>query len=90
MEELIRLLNIPEGIVELVKTSDGFYMGRAIGDIGANVWLGVPSFHDGPGRDRSRATWRSMSYRERRRGLRMARRFDVRLREMFGGDPYGR
>ena len=65
METLLDLLNLPPTLAEVTVTSDGYYMARADGDCGFNVFLGKPSLHPGPGQDRTRAQWRKLSKSER-------------------------
>ena len=64
---LIDLMNLgPLGVTDVVRTSDGFYLGRAPGDIGYNVFIGKPSPpHEGPGRERSLALWEGLTVQER-------------------------
>lgn len=86
MKELMNLLNIPSSfkLAELSVTSDGFYLGRAAGDIGFNRFLGKPSFKAGPGRERSRSVWRELSFSGRRRAVAQARKLGIELRSMLG------
>ena len=62
-EMLIRLMNLrPTGAVDVCRTSDGFYMGRAEGDMGYNMFLGKPvPIHYGPGLEMTRAYWASLT-----------------------------
>ncbi len=91
MQNLIDLLNIPASFdaVALTKTSDGFYLARTAGDCGFNLFLGKPNRpHDGPGLERSRATWQRFTFGERRGVVRVARGVGVDLRrELFGRAP---
>ena len=88
MNNLMALLNIPKSfnLVELGRTSDGHWLGRLHGDCGFNLFLGQPSFHPGPGRDRSRATWRALSFGDKRRLVRYARTFKLSCRTVLGRD----
>lgn len=86
MDELMALLNIPEGVAEVTLTSDGFFLARASGDIGFNMFLGRPSFHPGPGRDLTRRVWGQLTFAGRRRAIRQARRFRIPIRRLLGGE----
>ena len=67
MENLINLMNLQiTGIESVIRTSDGFYLGREPGDIGYNMFIGCPSTpHPGPGRDRTQKVWQSLNKQER-------------------------
>lgn len=63
---LLDVLNLrPAGIVDVVRTGDGCFIGQAPGDIGYNVFIGRPSHHLGPGQDRSRKRWAELTEEER-------------------------
>ncbi len=63
---LIDLMNLgPLGVTDVVRTSDGFYLGQAPGDLGYNVFIGKPNPHEGPGRERSRGLWEGLTVQER-------------------------
>lgn len=63
---LIDLMNLgPLGVTNVVRMSDGFYVGQAPGDIGYNVFIGKPSTQEGPGRERSREVWEGLTEQER-------------------------
>ena len=65
-ENLLNLMNLRLlGIADVIRTSDGFYMGRSPGDIGYNVFIGKPNPNEGPGRRRSRAVWEVLTEHER-------------------------
>jgi len=60
---LLRLLHIPAdllGIDGIVKTPDGFYLGKLVGDIGYNVFLGEPS-HTTPNQEATRELWETLT-----------------------------
>lgn len=85
MKELIRLLNIPDAFraVELMRTSDGFYLARQEGDCGFNLFLGVPSARPGPGREATLQMWAGHSFGQRRRTVRAARAARCELRRFL-------
>ena len=64
---LLRLMNLPlSRFSGVVRTSDGFYIGREQGDIGYNAFLGNPApVHDGPGLENTLRVWASLSESER-------------------------
>ena len=66
-DNLIDLMNLgPLGVEDVVRTSDGFYLGQAPGDIGYNVFIGKPDpVHEGPGVERSRAVWEGLTVQQR-------------------------
>ena len=66
-KNLIKLMNLgPTGAVDVVRTSDGFYLGQAPGDIGYNMFIGRPSpVHEGPGLEHTLAVWESLTVQER-------------------------
>ena len=65
-DNLINLMCLgPLGVTGVVRTSDGFYIGQAPGDIGYNVFIGKPAQHEGPGREHSRAVWEGLTVQER-------------------------
>ena len=65
-ENLLNLMNLNLlGLADVVRTSDGFYLGRAPGDIGHNVFIGCPNPNEGPGRERSREVWEALTSQER-------------------------
>jgi len=64
-DNLLNLMNLgPLGVADVIRTSDGFYLGQAPGDIGYNVFIGSPSTHEGPGRERSRKVWDALTEQE--------------------------
>lgn len=65
-ENLLNLMNLRLlGLVDVVRTSDGFYIGQKPGDIGYNAFIGKPNPNEGPGRRRSREVWEALTERER-------------------------
>lgn len=65
-ELLINLLNLrPAGVVDVVLTTDGHFIGKAPGDVGYNAFLGKPKNAPGPGQDRTRELWKTLSDAER-------------------------
>lgn len=65
-ELLINLLNLrPSGAVDVIRTTDGHFIGRAFADPGYNLFIGKPSGAAGPGQDRSREVWETFSDSER-------------------------
>lgn len=63
---LINLLNLrPAGVVDVVLTTDGHFIGRRDGEPGYNAFIGRPSGAPGPGMDRSRELWETFSDVER-------------------------
>jgi hypothetical protein len=73
-EALLRLMNLPPCRFDgVVRTSDGFYLGRVKGDLGYNAFLGKPKPpHPGPGRDLTLNTWGKLTPTERRAVLALA------------------
>ncbi len=64
MENLINVLNLrPTGAVAICR---GDYMGQLLGDAGYNLFIGKPSHHEGPGRQRTREVWSGLTEEERR------------------------
>lgn len=74
MKTLLKLMNLPPSMYDGVcKTSDGFYMGKGVGDIGYNTFLGRPAPpHAGPGRNHTLAVWSQLSSSERQAVLVLA------------------
>jgi hypothetical protein len=65
-ENLLNLLNLrPSGAVDVIRTIDGHFIGRAFGDPGYNLFIGKPSGRPGPGMDRTREVWETFSDSER-------------------------
>ncbi len=65
-ELLINLLNLrPAGVVDVVLTIDGHFIGRRPGEPGYNAFFGKPKNAPGPGQDRSRELWETFSDSER-------------------------
>ena len=63
---LINLLNLrPAGVVDVVLTTDGHFVGQNAGEVGYNAFIGRPSGQPGPGMDRSREVWQTFSDVER-------------------------
>ena len=89
-EALLRLMCLPLSQFDGVcRTSDGFYMAMAKGDIGYNHFLGKPNPpHPGPGRDMMLATWAKLSNDERQAVLSLAAHpidgCPIRLAKDFG------
>lgn len=83
MTELMRLLHIPRNIADITRTSDGFFLARPVGDIAYNVFLGKPSFHPGPGKDRSREVWAQLTFTQRKAAVRQSRTFGLSLSDML-------
>lgn len=72
----------PEGLVDVIRTSDGCYVGRPWGDIGYNVFLGRPS--PGPaGRAASWRKFRALTLNQRKGVVLAARRRNVDLRQFL-------
>ena len=74
-EALLRLMSIGPslGIVAVVRTSDGFYLGQQEGDLGYNAFIGrPPPPHPGPGRDMMLETWAGLTADEKRAVLMLA------------------
>ncbi len=65
---LLAVMNLESThVVNVCRTSDGFYLGQRLGDTGYNVFLGAsePS-HPGPGRIASRMKWDALSLYDQR------------------------
>jgi len=77
------ILNIPDCFVDCTVTSDGVFLAQASGDCGFNHFLGKPSFHQGPGKERSQSVWKKLSFREKRALVRLAPRYGLSLREVL-------
>ena len=73
-ETLLTLMSLPPSQFSGVcRTADGFYIGRAVGDLGYNHFLGRPArVHDGPGRTQMLVTWTKLTADERRAVIRLA------------------
>lgn len=84
MKELIAVLNLPSSLAAVCRTSDGYYIARAKGDIGFNQFLGAYAPHPGPGRDRSRQTFRAFTWGQKRAAVKQARKASVPLRTFLG------
>jgi len=86
MEDLINLINLgPTGSVEIIKTSDGHYLGRKAGNIGFNIYIGQPSKpHDGPGLTRSLAIWDSWTQNKRESVVALSESLGIDLIKEFG------
>ena len=89
-EALLRLISLPPSCFSGVcRTSDGFYIAQAKGDVGYNHFLGKPSPpHSGPGRDGMLAIWVKLSKGERLAVLSLAAHpidgSPIRLAQDFG------
>ena len=86
MRNLLRLMSVPaDRVAEVTKTSDGFYMARARGDSGFNLFLGRPAPpHDGPGRNTMLRHWVAMTEPERRLVVALAQAKGIDLAADFG------
>jgi len=73
-ELLLDLLNLTcLNIDDVVRTSDGFYIGQVKGDIGFNAFIGAPApVHSGPGKDRTLAVWSGFTSAEKQAVVRRA------------------
>jgi len=72
----------PLELQQVMRTGDGFYIGRQLGDIGFNAFLGRPS--PGPfGVSESWRKFRKLSFSDRREVVRFARAANVRLRDFL-------
>jgi hypothetical protein len=90
LDTLLRLMNLPDGmranVAAVMRTSDGFYQLMDRGDCGYNRFIGKPArLHAGPGLDRTRELWASLTAEQRAAVRRAAANLDgpVRLEE-FG------
>ena len=83
---LLKLMSIPTSqYMDVIKTSDGYYLGMAYDDIGFSHFLGNPSPpHDGPGRDYMLATWNGLSDSDRARVYGLAKAKGINLEHEFG------
>ncbi len=79
MRNLMSIMALPGYIVEFTRTSDGFYLARAEGDIGFNVWLGKPNAGS-IGKEHSAKSWQRLSFGARKQVVRCARARGVALR----------
>lgn len=80
-------MNIPNcfGLVDICKTSDGFYLGQESGDCGFNHFIGKPSRpHPGPGMDRILITWNNFSPTEQEDVKKLATLKGINLVTEFG------
>ena len=86
LDNLIKLTNLDcLNLVDLTKTSDGFYLGRKIGDIGFNTFIGKPKpVHSGPGLNRSKCTWQSLDDTEKTLVKAIAYNKGISLKSEFG------
>lgn len=85
-EKLINLMALRcKNIVDVIKTSDGFYLGMAEGDIGFNDFIGRPQApHDGPGRDNMLKVWGGFTDQERQDVVDLAEGKGIDLESEFG------
>lgn len=62
-QQLLKVMNLDMfGFVNVVKSSDGFYLGQEEGDIGFNAFIGKPApVHSGPGLERALSAWKTYS-----------------------------
>ena len=66
-ENLVSLMNLgPLKIADVMRTTDGHYLGRMPGDPGFNVFIGRPNPNEGPGREWSRRIWQGLTEQERK------------------------
>ena len=76
MGKLMQVMGLggaPYELEAICRTSDGFYMGQLVGDIGYNVFIGKPAKpHPGPGRDLTLSVWEGLSEQERKQILSLA------------------
>lgn len=87
IEALLSIMNIPKAfnLVNIVKTTDGHFIGMEAGDIGYNHFLGKPSApHVGAGRDRTLSIWESLTPQERRAVYLVAKAKNIDLTKEFG------
>ena len=72
---------------DLVKTSDGHYLGMAKGDIGFNAYIGKPQApHAGPGLTRSLRIWKGLTEDQKDDVVDAARIRGIDLEQEFGID----
>lgn len=83
MQPIMDLLNLPSHFASIIKTSDGHFLAQVYGDVGFNHFLGQPAFHNGPGKDRSRQTWKRLTFREKRTAIKQANLLSLSLKEML-------
>lgn len=64
---LLAVMNLKvTGVVDVVRTSDGFYIGMDPGDCGYNRFFGAPArVHDGPGLRNTLQVWTGLTDEER-------------------------
>ena len=82
-ENLQNILNIPDCFVDFTMTSDGMFLAQTHGDCGFNHFLGRPSFHQGPGKERSQSVFKKLTFKEKRALVRLAPRYKLSLKEML-------
>ena len=83
---LMAVMNLPErlGLVDVIRTSDGCYLGMAAGDIGYNAFLGKPaSIHPGPGLENATEKWNALSKSEQLLVAQLARAKSILLTEFL-------
>lgn len=82
MQALVNVMNLyVVGIVDVICTSDGYYVGRYVNDVGYNAFLGKPNPHpSGAGPARSWRVFRALDKQERRAVVTAARARNVNLR----------
>lgn len=64
---------------DVMKTSDGFFIGMEYGDIGYNAFLGQPNPGD-IGRQFSRGTWQALNFTDQKAVVRVAKAKAIDLR----------
>ena len=86
METLLKLMNVPtSAFCAVTKTSDGYYLAQAWGDLGYNQFLGIPSEpHPGPGLTRAIEVWEGISNHERISVMLLAIANRIDLEREFG------
>jgi len=85
METLLKVCALPPSqFCEVTRTSDGYYLARAVGDIGLNAFLGRPN--PKPKRvtlDRSWGIFRALTLAQRKHLVHLARSRNVILRDFL-------
>ncbi len=76
--QLLKLMCLGH-LQDVAVTSDGFFLGMEMGDIGYNVFLGQPN-PGTHGREFSRSRWQELTFSERKAVVRRARGKAINLR----------
>lgn len=82
IRDLLTICALPPGrVADVIRTSDGHYLAREVGDCGFNAFLGAPNPRPRP--ETTARAWRAFRAGDRRAIVRLARARGVRLRDFL-------